>query len=508
MEQNPLRHGRRMQRSPEACTMVIFGGSGDLTRRKLVPALYTLSRNRVIPSGFAVLAVSRSPMSDTEYRQKLRDSVDSSKEDAPSDSDTWESFSDRVHYLSADFHDPETYQKIEQRLRALQDSRQTGGNCIYYLATPPGDYEDIINHLGRSGLARKQTGWIRIIIEKPFGRDLASARDLNQVVRSVFREDAIYRIDHYLGKETVQNLLVFRFANGIFEPLWGRQYVDHVQITAAENIGIGSRGPYYEQAGALRDMIQNHMLQLLTLVAMEPPPDFEADSVRDEKAKVLRSIRQVSPSEIDALAVRGQYSRGFIQGNAVAGYHEERGVAADSRTETFAAMRFLIDNWRWAGVPFYVRTGKNLPKRLTEIALQFRRTPHLIFSQAPTDEVEPNVLALRIQPDEGITLKFGAKLPGQAMNIRSVNMDFRYGSTFGAHLSSAYQRLILDCMLGDLTLFDRADSVEAAWGLVQPFLERWENDRRRPIPTYASGTWGPSEADDLLAGEHRRWRRL
>ena len=488
--------------------MVIFGGSGDLTRRKLVPALYNLSRKRMIPGGFTILGISRSPMKDEEYRSRLREWVDKAEEAAPSDPETWEPFSQGIYYLPANFHDAAMYARLKEVLAAYDTRRGTGGNRIFYLATAPSDYVDIIRNLGSAGMAREDSGWVRAIIEKPFGRDLASARALNREVSAVFREDQVYRIDHYLGKETVQNLLVFRFANGIFEPIWNRQYVDHVQITAAENIGVGTRGAYYEEAGALRDMIQNHMMQLLTLVAMEPPPDFAPNSVRDEKAKVLRSIRPCTPEEVGRVAVRGQYGRGFVGGRETPAYREEKGVSPNSTTETFAAIRFTIDNWRWAGVPFYVRTGKNLAKRATEIAILFRRTPHLIFRQAPTDQVESNVLALRIQPDEGITLKFEAKLPGQSMNIRPVSMDFRYGSTFGPHLSSAYERLLLDCMVGDPTLFDRIDSVELAWSLVQPFLDRWSSTDGGPIPTYASGSWGPAEADALLARENRRWRRL
>jgi len=497
-----------MNRSPEPCAMVIFGGSGDLTRRKLVPALYNLSRKRMIPGGFTILGISRSPMKDEEYRSRLREWVDKAEEAAPSDPETWEPFSQGIYYLPANFHDAAMYARLKEVLAEYDTRRGTGGNRIFYLATAPSDYVDIIRNLGSAGMAREDSGWVRAIIEKPFGRDLASARALNREVSAVFREDQVYRIDHYLGKETVQNLLVFRFANGIFEPIWNRQYVDHVQITAAENIGVGTRGAYYEEAGALRDMIQNHMMQLLTLVAMEPPPDFAPNSVRDEKAKVLRSIRPCTPEEVGRVAVRGQYGRGFVGGREMPAYREERGVSPNSTTETFAAIRFTIDNWRWAGVPFYVRTGKNLAKRATEIAILFRRTPHLILRQAPTDQVESNVLALRIQPDEGITLKFEAKLPGQSMNIRPVSMDFRYGSTFGPHLSSAYERLLLDCMVGDPTLFDRIDSVELAWSLVQPFLDRWSSTDGGPIPTYASGSWGPAEADALLARENRRWRRL
>jgi glucose-6-phosphate 1-dehydrogenase len=507
---NPLRHGKRISMSAEPCVMVIFGGSGDLTRRKLVPALHNLSQNRLIPAGFSILGISRSPLNDDQYRDTLREWAQKAGIDAGGEASAWSTFAQGIHYLSADFRASDTYEKIRARLTHLDQERGTGGNRIFYLATAPSDYVDIIRNLGASGLARQAAdsrGWVRIIIEKPFGRDLETAHSLNREVNAVFKESQVYRIDHYLGKETVQNLLVFRFANGIFEPVWNHHYIDHIQITAAENIGVGSRGAYYEEAGALRDMIQNHILQLLTLVAMEPPPDFAPNSVRDEKAKVLRSIHPLMAEEVARSAVRGQYGPGFIGGKPAIGYCEEKGVSAGSRTETFAAIRFTIDNWRWAGVPFYVRTGKNLAKQATEIAIVFRRTPHLIFKQAAEDEIDSNILSLRIQPDEGISLKFTAKLPGQQMSIRPVKMDFRYGSTFGIHLASAYERLILDCALGDPTLFDRVDSVETAWSLVQPVLEAWSATQDR-MPIYPSGSWGPAEADALLLKENCRWRLL
>ncbi len=491
--------------------MVIFGGSGDLTRRKLIPALYRLSQNRLIPAGFTILGLSRSPMSDDQYRAKLRTWIDKDSEGSQSDTESWNDFAQGIQYMAADYHDPAIYQGLKQLLAEKDATRRTGGNRIYYLATAPSDYVDIIRNLGANGMGQEHadgSGWIRIIIEKPFGRDLRSALRLNGEVSSVFGEDQIYRIDHYLGKETVQNILIFRFANGIFEPIWNRQFIDNIQITAAENIGVGSRGPYYEEAGALRDMVQNHVMQLLALVAMEPPPDFSPDAVRSEKAKVLRSIRVFSPEDVPRFAVRAQYAQGFIGGKEAPGYLMEGGVAPNSRTETFAAIRFAIDNWRWANVPFYIRTGKNLAKRATEIAITFQRTPHFIFRQAGVRQVESNVLAFRIQPDEGITLKFVAKLPGQATEMRPVNMDFRYGSTFGLHLADAYERLLLDCMNGDPTLFNRIDSVETAWSLMQPILDAWNSDRSSTIPQYVSGSWGPPEADALLARDNRTWRLL
>ena len=510
MVTNPLRHGWRISRSPEPGCMVIFGGSGDLTRRKLIPALYRLYQKRMIPAGFTIIGLARSPMSDGQYRDMLRSWVEQDAE-TPADSEIWDTFAQGIFYMPADYRDPAMYGALKSLLAEKDQTRRTGGNRIYYLATAPADYPVIIRDLGSNGMGMERTGgtgWIRTIIEKPFGRDLESSRELNRVVRSVFEEEQVYRIDHYLGKETVQNILVFRFANGIFEPIWNRRYVDHVQITAAENIGIGTRGGYYEQAGALRDMVQNHVLQLLALVAMEPPPDFSPDAVRSEKAKVLRSIRPFTPEDVRRFSVRAQYSGGFIGGKEAPGYLEETGISPESRTETYAALRLSIDNWRWANVPFFVRTGKNLSKRVTEIALVFQRTPHFIFRQAPTAQVESNVLAFRIQPDEGITLKIIAKLPGQAAEMRPVNMDFRYGSTFGPHLADAYERLLLDCMTGDPTLFNRIDSVESAWSLMQPILDTWAEDRSSPIPRYPSGSWGPAEAEGLPGRENRSWRLL
>jgi glucose-6-phosphate 1-dehydrogenase len=395
-------------------------------------------------------------------------------------------------------------------VRRIEQERGTGGNRLFYCSTPPSLYPHLVTRLGEAGLDRSPEGtggWTRIIIEKPFGRDLASARALNQIVGAVFSEDQVYRIDHYLGKETVQNILVFRFANGIFEPLWNRNHVDHVQITVGESIGVEARGAYYEEAGALRDMIQNHILQLLCLVAMEAPVTFDAGSVRDEKFKVMRSIRPVAGEEVDLVAVRGQYGSGFVDGQRVKAYREEKGVSGESITETYAALKLRVDNWRWAGVPFYLRTGKRLPKRDSEIAVQFKRTPHLVFRRNPEILAEPNLLVLQIQPDEGMSLSFAAKLPGPELRIKSVNMDFDYGKAFGGEPPEAYERLLLDAMKGDATLYARSDWVEVAWELLAPIQEAWATGDPRKFPNYEAGTWGPPEADTLIERDGRRWRR-
>jgi glucose-6-phosphate 1-dehydrogenase len=422
-----------------------------------------------------------------------------------------ESFAKGIYYIADDFSDPAAYQQLKTLLHRLDRERGTSGNRLFYLATPPSFFPVIVKHLGAVGLAKPkfpEQSWTRIIIEKPFGRDLASARELNRVVTEVFREEQVYRIDHYLGKETVQNLLVFRYANGIFEPFWNRRYIDHVQLAVAEDLGVENRGSYYEEAGLVRDMIQNHVLQLLSLVTMEPPSTFDATSVRDEKAKVLRAIRPLATDRIDEFSVRGQYVEGWVGGSKVPAYRAEPKVSPTSTTETYAALKLYIDNWRWADVPFYLRSGKRLPKRVSEISIQFRRVPHLLFKGAGADGIEPNVLSVHVQPNEGISLKFCAKLPGATMQIRPVQMEFRYGESFGATPPTAYETLLLDCMLGDATLFNRSDAVELSWELVDPILTHWREQGPKGLALYQAGSWGPAEADALIERDSRQWQRL
>lgn len=506
---NPFREGLRIKQSTEPCVMVIFGATGDLTHRKLLPALYSLALEHPLPAGFSVVGFARRPYSDEEFRKQVLDSINEFSRQKPVNPQVWESFASGIHYLQSNFTDPEGYDQLNTLLIKLDQERGTSGNRIFYLSTPPSQYPEIIQRIGAAGLNRNRKGWTRIIIEKPFGHDLASARELNRIVGKVFKEEQVYRIDHYLGKETVQNILVFRLANGIFEPVWNRRYVDHVQITVAENLGLEGRSGYYEESGAIRDMVQNHMLQLLTLVAMEPPIAFDANSVRDEKVKVLHALQPLAGREVQTHTIRAQYGAGWVTGQQVPGYLQEKGVSPLSATETFIAMKMYIDNWRWAGVPFYLRTGKHLPKRVTEIAIQFKQAPLMIFKRTneAQGQMEPNVLTLRIQPDEGISLKFGAKVPGTDLQIRPVNMDFFYGSSFVRQQPEAYERLILDCMLGDSTLFTRSDEVEAAWMFIQGILDEWKNEPRESILTYESGTWGPQYADEFIWRDGHRWRR-
>jgi glucose-6-phosphate 1-dehydrogenase len=509
---SPLREGLRLRRVPDPCTIVIFGVTGDLAHRKLMPSLYTLRRLGMIPPACAVVGVARRPKTDEAFRNEMAAAVLGASP-APADRELWEAFAEGLFYVQGEFHDPDAYARLRAALERIDRERGTAGNRVYYLATAPEFYEDIVQNLGRHGLIERHVGvrdghgpWLRVIVEKPFGRDVRSAVDLNRTLLTVFRESQIYRIDHYLGKETVQNILVFRFANGIFEPIWNQHFIDHVQITVAESIGVQDRAGYYETAGIVRDIVQNHMMQLLTLIAMEPPVAVEADEVRNEKVKVLRAARRLRPDDVPANVVFGQYGPGAIGGEEVAGYRGEPRVAADSRTPTFVAMRLFLDNWRWAGVPFYLRSGKRLPERITEVAVQFKRAPLPLFRDGAHD---PNLLTLNIQPDEGISLRFVAKEPGTTMTLRPVDMGFRYGTAFGGEELSAYERLLLDCLLGDPTLFTRRDEVEEAWALFEPVLTWWERSSPRPeLYVYKAGTWGPRVASALIERDGRQWRRL
>lgn len=503
---NPLREGVRLERTADPCAVVIFGASGDLTKRKLVPALYRLTQERLLPAEFAIIGFARSPMTHEEFRAKMKDAILTYSEAKSIDEAVWESFAKGIFYVSGDVNDPEAYKRIRELLDQVDRERGTAGNRVFYLSTSPSLYAEAIQQLGAADLAKpKDKGWTRIIIEKPFGHDLASAKALNEQVAKVFDEEQVYRIDHYLGKETVQNLMVFRFANGIFEPIWNRRYVDHVQITNAETLGVEGRGGYYDTTGVLRDMIQNHVFQVMSLVAMEPPINLGANAVRDEKIKAMQAVRSIPPDKVNEFAVRGQYVAGAVAGKPVPGYREEKDVAPNSQTDTFAAVKLYFDNWRWADVPFYLRSGKRLPKRVTEIAIVFRKAPLHLFKSVQ-QELEPNVLVIRVQPDEGITLRIGAKVPGQATRIRWVNMDFRYGASFGVASPEAYERLLLDCILGDSTLYARRDMTERGWEIVMPILDAWANSKEE-IPKYEAGTWGPPEADELIERDGREWRR-
>ncbi|WP_447978600.1 glucose-6-phosphate dehydrogenase [Candidatus Nitrospira bockiana] len=486
--------------------MVIFGADGDLTKRKLLPALYHLAADNYLPKEFAVVGLARTEMTTDEFRERMnRDAREHIAGHV--DRDVWGWLRGRLHYVTGDFRDPGAYAKLAATLKDLDGTYRTPGNYLYYLATAPQFFGEIVQRLAGEGLVTQLPGlWRRVVIEKPFGKDLESAKALNAQLRQHLSEDQIYRIDHYLGKETVQNILVFRFGNGIFEPIWNRRYIDHVQITVAESIGVEHRGTYYEQAGALRDMVPNHMLQLLSLVAMEPPNSFDANAVRDEKAKVLRAILPLHSIEVLRSTVAGQYGAGSIGGKPVPAYREEPNVSPVSNTETFVALKLLIDSWRWADVPFYLRTGKRLAKRVTEISIQFNRPPAMLFRKTPVEDLAPNLLVLRIQPDEGISLRFDAKLPGPSVRVGTVDMDFHYSKYFGDAPHTGYETLLHDCLAGDATLFQRADNVEVGWATVQPILDVWASLPPNGLPIYPAGSWGPREADALLERDGHRWR--
>jgi glucose-6-phosphate 1-dehydrogenase len=490
------------------CLMVIFGASGDLTKRKLIPAICNLAAANLLPARFAIVGFAFDPLTTETFRQQLDEEIKTFAT-SPIDPQFWQSLMERTSYIQGDFKDPAAFERLKQQIDKVEQDYKTEGNRFFYLATAPAFFSEIIQQLSNAGLAQQQPGhWTRFIIEKPFGHDLESARKLNAEIRTVLSESQIYRIDHYLGKETVQNIMVFRFGNSIFEPIWNRSFIDHVQVTAAESIGVEHRGAYYEHAGALRDMVPNHLFQLVSLTAMEPPVSFEADAVRQKHAEVLQSIQPWSPEDVLQNVVRGQYGQGVDGAQAVTAYRNEPSVSSSSATETFVAMKLLIDNWRWAGVPFYLRTGKRLAKQATEIAIQFRRTPFVLFRNTPIRELQPNRLLIRIQPEEGISLRFGAKVPGPVMTLGLVNMDFDYKRYFGSAPNTGYERLLYDCMIGDATLFKRTDSVETAWKVLQPVLDVWSALPPRDFPNYAACSWGPPKADELLARDGREWREL
>ncbi len=506
-EANLLQDPLRFDRHVPPCAIVIFGASGDLSKRKLLPSLYRLFYERRISQSFAVVGSSRTPMSDDQFREKMKESVSKFLEDAPFDQDVWKSFAQCLFYVAGDMSNPESYEAIRKKLDEVEQSHQTAGNVLFYLSTQPSFYAEAVKALGAHQLT-KGRGWRRVIIEKPFGHDLQSARKLNEEIHQVLDESDVYRIDHYLGKETVQNILAFRFGNGIFEPLWNRRYVDFIQITAAESIGVEGRGAYYQEAGALRDMIQNHLSQVMATVAMEPPTVFDANNVRDERAKLLRAVRIMKPEEVEKYAVSGQYGPAKVGGQDLLGFRQEPSVDPNAQTDTYAAVTFFIDNWRWAGVPIYIRTGKRMPKRVTDIAIQFHAPPLGLFSQETKSglrEARPNLLVLRIQPEEGISLRFLSKSPGSGMRVRPVSMDFNYGSSFGERSPTAYETLLLDAMTGDPTLYTRQDMVDASWQIVQPILDSWANTKF-DFPNYDSGSWGPRASEEMLARQGHVWR--
>jgi glucose-6-phosphate 1-dehydrogenase len=504
--ENPLRPGLQQQQLPEPTIVVFFGASGDLTKRKLVPALYKLRKERKLPPEITIVGVARREWSHEYFREQMREGIEEFSDGIGSE-ELWAEFSQGIYYCPGDIDNELSYQKLKVFLAELDPQRRTRGNRVFYLSVAPSFFPEAIRQLGAADMLSNPTK-TRLVIEKPFGRDLSSAQALNRIVGQVCREDQVYRIDHYLGKETVQSMLLFRFANAIFEPLWNRQYIDHIQITVAETVGVEDRAGYYESSGALRDMLQNHLMQVFCLTAMEPPNSLDADAIRTEKLKVIQATHLADLNNLEQCAIRGQYAPGLFKGKPAVGYRSEPGVNPESMTPTFVAMKFMIDNWRWQGVPFYLRTGKRMPKKVSEVSIQFRSVPHTIFQSAAM-QASPNVLTLRLQPNEGVSLKFEVKQPGASLRSRSVDMDFTYGSIFGKNSGDAYDRLLLDCMTGDQTLFTRSDEVEAAWRVVTPALMAWET-RTDPskMPTYEAGTWAPRAAEEMLERDGRKWRRL
>jgi glucose-6-phosphate 1-dehydrogenase len=486
--------------------MVIFGATGDLTKRKLIPALCNLAQDDQLPKRFAIIGFAGNDETTDSFRKILDEEIPKYSRIDPK---IWSWFAERIYYVKGDFGDAEAYKRLQQQITEVDKQHDTQGNRFFYLAVAPRFFSPIVQQLGQIGLTKEENGhWARVIVEKPFGHDLASAIQLNKDLKTVLSENQIYRIDHYLGKETVQNVMVFRFTNNIIEPLWNRNYVEYVQITAAETVGVEHRGGFYETAGALRDMVPNHLFQLLTMTAMEPPISFDADEVRNKQAEILHAIQPLGPEDVLSCAVRGQYGEGMADGQPAPGYRQEQDVAPESQTETFVALKLQIDNWRWAGVPFYLRTGKRLAQRATEIVIQFRRTPFILFRNTTVKNLETNRLVIHIQPDEGISLSFGAKIPGSVMKLGLVEMDFDYGRYFGVEHNTGYERLLHDCMAGDATLFQRADMVEAGWSVIQPILDVWHALPPRGFPNYAAGSWGPREADELLARDGHAWREI